>query len=91
MKREKQKGQRHWVPVVMAVKVGAGNVWARVKAEQWLYESSKVLQGSGECPPLSKEEARTHAHRVRTLSEKEQADLCTHTKAHSPKNKHENG
>lgn len=66
MKRGKQKGQRPRVPVEMAVKVGAANVWARVKAEQWLYESSKVLQGSGECPPISKEETRTgtcmHAH-----------------------------
>lgn len=37
----------------MAVKVGGGNVWARVKAERQLYESNKVLQGSGEYPPLS--------------------------------------
>lgn len=37
----------------MAVKVDDGNVWARVRAEQWLYESSKVLWGSGEYPLLS--------------------------------------
>lgn len=35
----------------IAVKVSGGNVWARAGAEQ--YESSKVLQATGEYPPLS--------------------------------------
>ena len=50
MKERKKKKGRPWVPVEMAVKVGGGNVWAGVRAERQLYESSKVLQGLGGIP-----------------------------------------
>lgn len=51
------------MPVEMAVKVGGGNVWARVRAEQRLHESSKVLRGSGEYTPLSS--GKTHPHSMK--------------------------
>lgn len=54
--------ERPRVPVEMAVKVGDGNVWARVRAEQRLHESSKVLRGLGGIPSTKLTRSHSQKH-----------------------------